>query len=309
MACRTVLATLNRRPAGGVTSPAALDALTADTEVWVRRAAQAGARLLVCTEIYPQLGDHGRLEVADYVEPSDGGSLLRVLDLARRYDLDIVWPRFEEGPDGRHNVSLYVSRRGEVLGRYRKMFPTLGELDDGILPGREPVVVETDFGRVGFAICFDLNFAEVRDGYRALAPDVIAFSSMYRGGVKLDFWAVDLGCYLVSSYGTDFGRIVDRGGRTVAAAGYEALALAPVNLNSVQLHLDYNWDKLDAILARYAAEVSFACATPEGRFVLSSERVPISELIAEFELLTVPAYFATARARRAAALAPSGGVP
>lgn len=308
MGTTTTLATLCRRPgAGGVTTPAELDALARDTEPWVERAARQGARLLAFTEIYPQLPHHGRGSVDDYVEPADGGSLLFACDLARKHGVDLVWPRFEEGPDGRYNVSIYIDRHGEVLGRYRKMFPTLGEFDSGILPGREPVVVETDFGRVGFAICFDLNYSEVREGYAALEPDVIVFSSMYRGGLKCEYWALETGAYLVSSYGCDLGKIVDRGGRVVAQPGYECLAAARVNLNSVQLHIDYNAEKLDAMLARYPGELSFAFSTPEGRYVIGSDRVPIAELVREFDLLTLNGYWAQVRARRDSLLARESG--
>jgi hypothetical protein len=304
MAGKTVLATVNRRPtAGGTTSPSELDALMADTEPWVQRAARMGARMVAFTEIYPQLREHGRLKVDEYVEPADGGSLERVVDLARRHDIDLVWPRFEQGPEGRHNVSIYINRRGEVLGRYRKMFPTLGEMDDGILPGTAPLVIETEFGRVGFAICFDMNFDELWEAMWPLRPDVVVFSSMYRGGVKVNYRAVELGAVLVTSVPTELGLIVDRGGRTLQCATYEALVTAPVNLNAIQLHMDYNWEKMDAMLAKYGPQLRFDYYTPEGRYVISSESVPIAEIVAEFELMDLQAYFAEARRRRLAELA------
>ncbi|MBI5832006.1 MAG: carbon-nitrogen hydrolase family protein [Armatimonadetes bacterium] len=303
MGSKTVLASLNRRPAGGgVCSPAELDALMADTEPWVQRAARMGARVLCFTEIYPQLPNHGRRPTAEYIEPADGGSLPRAVDLARRYDIDLVWPRFERGPDGCHNVSIYIDRHGEVLGRYRKMFPTLGEMDDGILPGTEPLVIETEYGRVGFAICFDLNYQELRDAYRPLRPDVIFFSSMYRGGVKVPFWALDVGCYMVSSVPTELGYITDRRGQVLERATYEALITAAANLNSVQLHMDYNWDKMDAMLAKYGPRLRFDYATEEARYQISSETVPIGEIVAEFELMDIQDYFAEARRRRRAEL-------
>lgn len=303
MATKTVLATLNRAPAvGGLDSPAAIDQLLADTEPWVRRAARMGARILALTEVYPQLRHPGEA-MYDHLEPADGGSLLGAMELAKRYDLDLVWPRFETGPDGPRNASIYIDRHGEVLGRYYKMFPTIDEIDHGIIPGEGGVCVETEYGRVGMAICFDLNFIELRDSYRALAPDVIVFSSMYRGGIELQSWALDLGCFMVSSHGTELGRIVDRGGRILELATYEALVTAPVNLNSVQLHMDYNWGKMDAMLERYGPQLRFDYYTQEARYVISSETVPIDEIVAEFELWPLQDYFAAARARRAEALA------
>jgi predicted amidohydrolase len=307
MATRTVLATVNRGPAaGGVDSAENLARLMADTEPWVQRAARMGARMLAFTEVYPQLRHPGEAMYSN-LEPWDGGSLLGVIDLARKYDIDIVWPRFERHPDGLRNASIYVSRKGEVLGRYFKMFPTIGEMDKGIIPGAGAVCVEAEFGRVGFAICFDLNFIELRDAYRPLRPDVVVFSSMYRGGITVQSWAVDLGAYMVSSYGCELGRIVDRGGRILAMATYEALATAEVNLNSVQMHMDYNWGKMDEMLAKYGTELRFDYYTQEAVYVVSSTTVPIREIMAEFKLWDIQDYFGTARQKRRDILAGRAG--
>jgi hypothetical protein len=259
--------------------------------------------MLAFTEIYPQLPEYGRIPTPDIVEPWDGGSLERAAELAHKYAIDIVWPRFERGPDGTHNVSIYIDHRGEVLGRYRKMFPTFGEMDSGIQCGADAVVVDTDFGRVGFAICFDLNYEEVRNALRPLRPDVIVFSSMYRGGLKVPFWSLDVGSYLVSSVPTELGMIVDRGGKVLDIAHYEALVTASVNLNSIQLHMDYNWEKMDAMLAKYGPQLHFSYSTPEARYVISSETVPIADVVKEFELMDVQDYFREVRRRRSAELA------
>jgi hypothetical protein len=96
--------------------------------------------------------------------------------------------------------------------------------------------------------------------------------------------------------------IVDRGGHVLELAYYEALITAPVNLNSIQLHLDFNWEKLDAMLAKYGAQLRYTCSSPEGRYVITSESVPIDQIMAEFELLDVRDYFTEARRRRLAEL-------
>lgn len=289
MATQTVLGTISRRFAGGVATAAQRDALIADLDLWIRRGTRMGAKLLAFTELCPQLGHAG--EFFDHVEPADGGTLDPVADLARRYDVDLVWPRLEQHPEGIRNASVYIDRHGEVLGRYFKMFPTLGEMEQGVVPGEGGVCVETEFGKVGFAICFDLNFADLRDSYRPQRPDVIVFSSMYRGGLELQAWAVDLGCYMVSSYGTELGRIIDRGGRILEMCHYESLVTAPVNLNSIQLHMDLNWGKMDEMLDHYGTDLRFDYYTQEARYVISSNTKPIADIMAEFELVDLPDYW------------------
>lgn len=301
MAGKTVLATCCARPQGGVDTPENLDKLLGWVEHWVRRASRMGARMIAFSEVYPQLCHPGEA-MYENTEPADGGSLPRVIDLARQYDVDLIWPRFEHSADGLRNASIYIDRHGEVLGRYYKMFPTVGELDHGVIPGEGGVCVETEYGKVGFAICFDLNFSELRDSYRPQKPDVIVFSSMYRGGLEVQTWAVDLGCFMVTSYGTELGRIVDRGGRILELATYENLVTAHVNLNSIQLHMDFNWGKMDEMLEKYGAELRFDYYTQEARYVISSETVPIADIVAEYELLEIREYFAWARRRRQEAL-------
>jgi len=54
---------------------------------------------------------------------------------------------------------------------------------DGVLCGKEAPVFECDFGRVACAICFDLNFDELRLKIAKARPDLILFCSMYHGGL------------------------------------------------------------------------------------------------------------------------------
>ena len=89
-----------------------------------------GADLVAFTEIYPQLA------LADpfhHPEPSEGGTLDRIQELARQHKLMIVWPRLEYDPARRvRNASILVGRDGELIGRYDKMFPTISEIEKGV---------------------------------------------------------------------------------------------------------------------------------------------------------------------------------
>src|SRR5262249_9628531 len=60
--------------------------------------------------------------------------------------------------DGVHNSIAFIGPDGRVLGAYHKTFLTISELEQGLKPGKGPVIVETAIGRLGGAICFDLNF-------------------------------------------------------------------------------------------------------------------------------------------------------
>ena len=86
-----------------------------------------------------------------------------IAKVARENNCYIVYSAHREIPDGtRRNSSVLIDRKGNVAGVYNKNHPTIGEIEKGILCGRDAPVIECDFGRVAMAICFDLNFDELR---------------------------------------------------------------------------------------------------------------------------------------------------
>ncbi|HOQ30592.1 MAG: carbon-nitrogen hydrolase family protein [Armatimonadetes bacterium] len=296
------LASISHRPPYGCHTPDAREAFLKETDRWLRRAKNMGAEIVAFPEIYPQIAAPDHYAAA---EPHDGGTLPAIQALCRELDLYVIWPRYESRPTGLYNTAILIGRDGEVIGRYDKMFPTLGEMEKGVRPGTSCPRFETDFGRVSMAICFDLNFIEIRDELRADPPDVLFFCSLYRGGVQLQEWAIDLGCHVMSAIGTELGRLVDPGGQVLKLSTYETLLAARVNTNKRQLHMDFNWHKMDDMLARYGSKLTFEYYTPEARFVIGYQGTDrdVDEILAEFDLLPIQEYWARVRRTRAEKLA------
>ncbi|MEO6812273.1 MAG: carbon-nitrogen hydrolase family protein, partial [Isosphaeraceae bacterium] len=296
------VATVSHRPAAGVDSPEALDRLMTVAEAYIQRAARMGADLIAFPECYPQLAIG---HIYHNAEPSDGGTLDRVREAARRHKVLIVWPRAEyDSTRGLRDTSILVNRDGEVIGRYDKMFPTVGELADGCIPGTECPTFETDFGKVGLLICFDLNFPEVHQALAKGKPDVVVFSSMYRGGLQAQALAFELGAFVVTSITNELGLVIDRCGRVLKESTAEALAVAPINTNSEAMHMDFNQNQVDKMLARYGSELTFDYHAREAFFVIEStgDR-DIKALMTEFDLESADAYWARSRKARTEALA------
>jgi predicted amidohydrolase len=295
------VATISHRPTAGTDSPEATGRLMKGAELYLGRAARMGADLVAFTEIYPQLA------LADpfhHAEPSEGGSLNHARELARKYKLCIVWPRLEyDAVREIRNTSILIGRQGEVIGRYDKMFPTIPEMEKGVTPGSLVPVFETDFGRVGLLICFDLNFPEVRVALKESKPDVVVFSSMYRGGLQAQALAYELRSFVVTSIASELGLIIDRAGRVLKESTYEALAVAPINTNSVALHMDFNWAKMDTMLAKYGSALTFDYHTREAFYVIESTRdEDIEAIVREFRLEPADAYFDRSRRFRSEVL-------
>ena len=113
----------------------------------------------------------------------------------------VVYSSTREMADGTwRNTSVMLDRTGSIAGIYNKNHLVIGEnTNDGVLYGREAPILECDFGRVAFAICFDLNFDELREKYVEARPDLIVFTSMYHGGLMQAYWAYSCRAHFVGA--------------------------------------------------------------------------------------------------------------
>ena len=198
------------------------------------------------------------------------------------------------------NSCVVLDRQGETAGIYDKNFPTIGEMESGIMPGTEVPIIQCDFGTLACAICFDLNFAELRKRYQEQGPDIIVFPSMYHGGLVQSSWAYNCRSFFVSSCGFDDlpSEIRDPLGEVVAAStNYFHYAVATINLDCRLVHLDYNWEKLRAVKKKYGSAVTIRDPGRLGSVLLTSEHETISadQMIEEFGIELLDDYLARSR--------------
>ncbi len=117
--------------------------------------------------------------------------------------------------------------------------------------------------------------------------------------------AVELGCYVVAAIGSDLGQIVDLTGRQLVESYFaQPVITREINLNRRLLHLDYNYGKMDEMLAKYGPDLTFDYVCPEARYAIGCERegLDIEQVIDEFGLERRDDYFRRANAVQAAAL-------
>jgi len=81
--------------------------------------------------------------------------------LAAKYRIDLVPGSFVESDhDGLYNTTYYIDKTGTIQGRYRKV--NLWHPERTYLtPGNGSCILDTQYGRVGLIICWDLMFPEV----------------------------------------------------------------------------------------------------------------------------------------------------
>ena len=270
----------------------------------IDRAAQDGADLICMPEIFAMR--HLSTEQAvEQAEPIPGTTTDAIGDAARRNGCYAIATTVEEHRGRAYNTSALIDRAGEVVGVYRKMFPTIGEMEAGITPGTEAPVFEADFGRVGMAICWDLHFLELGRGLAERGAQVICWSSMYQGGFQLKVWAYLFGCYMMSSWGGNISEIVDMNGYTLAATNYGyPIASADVNFDREVFVRCTNLEKMNAVREKYGAGIDLELMHAQGTLTIASKMadVTVAHIAEEFELDTRRDYYARYHAARERAL-------
>jgi len=206
----------------------------------------------------------------------------------------------EDGKGHWLNSCFLLDREGKVAGIYNKNFPTVYEIEAGIKADVEAPVFLCDFGRVACAICFDLNFEEIRLKYEAVKPDIIVFPSRYHGGLMQSYWAYSCRSFFVgavASIGCP-SEIRNPLGEVVAASSnHFHYAVATVNLDCRLVHLDYNWDKLIALKQKYGGRVTITDPGEVGAVLITSEDKILSanQMIKEFDIELLDDYFTRSR--------------
>lgn len=94
--------------------------------------------------------------------------------MAVKHKLWLVPGSLFERHDGRiFNTSPVINPDGEVIARYRKMFP-FRPFEEGVTPGEEFVVFDVpEAGRFGVSICYDIWFPETTRTLTAMGAEVI----------------------------------------------------------------------------------------------------------------------------------------
>jgi len=214
--------------------------------------------------------------------------------------------------DGRFANSItLIDRKGAVVAVYDKVFPTVGESDCPecpIVPGTEAVVAETDFGRIGFVICFDLNFRELREMYARKNPDILLFSSFFDGDFMQRQWALECQSYLISSTCSVNlpGRVIDPSGGELRNENYYMPTFtARINTNCRVIHLDENRKKFAALIGKYGQRVTIRNPGGVGSVTLLSNdpSLPVDDVMEDFKFEPLTDYLNRSRRKREAAIA------
>ena len=199
------------------------------------------------------------------------------------------------------NTMFLMDRSGKIAGQYDKYYVTGGENDASILYGGETPVFKLDFGTAACAICFDLNFEDLRDRYKNRQVELIIFASQFHGGLMQQMWANTIRAFFVGAIAHQQpSAVLSPLGETVAySTDYYKFATAKINLDYALVHLKEK-EASDAMKRKYGAGITLYDPCHLGYFMLTNEMpgVSVQDLLKEFGITAYGDYMDESRLRR-----------
>ncbi len=189
-----------------------------EAEKLIARGAAEGAELLVLPENFALMG-MTEYDKVNAREPDGKGPIQDFLaEQAARRGLWLVGgtiPLAAHGPDKIRAACLLFDSSGRRVARYDKVHLFDVRIEESgenyiesetIEPGDEVVVVDTPFGRLGLAICYDLRFPELFRGMVNRGVEIITLPSAFTAITGKAHWevlirarAIENLCYVAAS--------------------------------------------------------------------------------------------------------------
>jgi predicted amidohydrolase len=148
-------------------------------EQTISQAKEKGANLI----IFPELALTGyvcRDLVYELAEPvPNGPSIRQIAKTAKRQNVHVIFGMIESSTKAEaviHNTAVLVGPKG-FIGKYQKMYlPTHSVFEEKryFRPGYQTPVFETDTGKIGLIICYDIFFPEITRVMRLKGAQLIA---------------------------------------------------------------------------------------------------------------------------------------
>jgi Predicted amidohydrolase len=135
----------------------------------IEQASEKGADIVVLPEMFNC--PYNSSKFSEYSEViCDSITIKSISEIAQKLGIYIVAGSIPEGEESRiYNTCVIFDRKGKIIGRHRKMH--LFDIDvegkirfmesEVLSSGNEVTVVDTEFCKIGIAICYDIRFPEL----------------------------------------------------------------------------------------------------------------------------------------------------
>ncbi|MGM9924998.1 MAG: carbon-nitrogen hydrolase family protein [Bacillus sp. (in: firmicutes)] len=166
---------------------------------YIAAAREKGADIVVLPEMYMALIIPGsKVLPVDVAEPLDGPFVTELREAARENGIYVVCGIFETKENSElraYNTTVFIDRTGALLQTYRKthLYDAFNYIEsDTIAAGDNPYkVVDTEFGKIGLMVCYELRFPEISRQLALQGADMfIVPAGWVRGPMKEEHWQV-----------------------------------------------------------------------------------------------------------------------
>lgn len=214
-----------------------------------RKLVPAGTDIILLPEGITVVGTPKKY--AEVAETIPGPTTERLSVLAREKRAWIVAGIYEREGHLVFNTAVLIDRSGKYVGKYRKVYIPREEMEGGITPGDEYPVYQTDFGRVGMMICYDVFFADPARGLATNGAELILMP-IWGGKETLARARAEENHVFIATSGYDYpAMIYDPVGETLARTEVDGtVAAATIDLAK---RYDERW--LGNMKARYFREL------------------------------------------------------
>ncbi len=211
----------------------------------IESAAASGARFVLTPECTNALSSNRAHQSAVFHHQDDDPTLVALRATAKRLSIWLLIGSLglkTKDADGRFaNRSFLIDPQGEICASYDKIHMFDVTVSDteiyresaGYRPGTRAVVAETDFGRVGMTVCYDVRFPHLHRRLAKAGAQILCVPAAFNHITGAAHWevllrarAIETGCFVLAPAQTGFHPEPRSGGKGRKTFGH-SLVIAP----------------------------------------------------------------------------------
>lgn len=141
-------------------------------ESWIKKASNEEADLILLPELWASGFDLKNRQT--YAAHLNEGDFARMKLMAVKNNIMVGGSLIEQDKDNFYNTFVLFDKNGDVVNSYRKvhLFRMLKE-EQYFKPGNQLKISDTDWGKIGLAICYDLRFPDMFRAYGVKGVEII----------------------------------------------------------------------------------------------------------------------------------------
>lgn len=222
---------------------------------YITKAKKEKADFIVFPEHYmASFSATSKVNRSEIAESTDGPFVTELCNLAKENHIYIICGIYEYEKNDKYrsyNSVVTINRNGELIDCYRKAYlydAFRGKESDTSIPGiKPPKAIDTEFGKIGVIICYELRFPEIFRHLTSQGANIIFIPTAWKDGLlKEHHWKTLLqaraientvfivGADQVNNNNVGNSMIVDPMGVSLASAGEEeTLLISDIDMGRV----------------------------------------------------------------------------